>query len=359
MMRTMTRSDCRGRFRFATVIAAFFCVCSARLPLAYAVDPMVGLRSLAMGDSLRGAATGSEGTLLNPSGIAIERRFNSSGFYSLRAQSLGHFLHASISDSVTQQYLAIGLYYNYFHETPRFSYLLPEGGARNRAFVVDGYDTVRTGTEAGAVIAVPFGERFALGGTLKYGYFSLKSQLHAGDVPEDFAYQNPKIDGDKSVDLGTLGHVVSFDLGFTLRLINELRLGVVGQNLWAHGTELPSRLGIGLSYRLNERVLFAADAMIDFTGNESCSVAMDNGLCQESQRRTTYRIGGGAEYIAASKVPLRAGYLYDSYLNAHHVSGGLGYLDTERGFGLDFSLRQQVSAGTETVLLLGFRVIKN
>lgn len=322
---------------------------------------MVGLRSLAMGDSLRGAATGAEGTLLNPSGIAMQRQFSTSGFYSLRAQSLGHFLHASVSDSVTQQYLAIGIYYNYFYETPRYSYALAEGGDKNRVFVVDGHDITRTGTEAGAVIAVPFSERFALGGTLKYGYFSYKSQLHVGDVPDDFAYKNPAIDGDRSVDLGTLGHVVSFDLGFTLRIVNELRLGVVGTNLWAHGFEMPSRLGFGLSYRLNERVLFAADGVIDFTGRETCIAPMpvSDGICSETKRNITYRLGGGLEYVAANKLPLRAGYVYNSDLNAHHVSGGLGYLDTERGFGLDLSLRQQVSGGTETVALLGFRVIKN
>lgn len=320
---------------------------------------MVGLRSLAMGDSLRAAATGAEGTLLNPSGIAVQRQFASSGFYSLRAQSLGHFLHASVSDSVTQQHLALGIYTNYFYEKPRFSYALAEGGQSNRVFIVDGQDIVRTGTESGAVVAIPFGDRFALGGSLKYGYFSLRSQLRTGDVPDDFAFQNPNIDSDRRVDLGSAGHVVSFDLGATLRIIDELRLGVVGTNLWPHGTEMPTRLGIGLSYRLNERLLFAADAVIDFTGNESCiAVSPDNGLCSETERRTTYRLGGGAEYNLASRVPLRIGYLYDGNFNAHHVSGGIGYLNLERGFGLDLSLRQQVSAGTQTVVLLGFRVLK-
>jgi hypothetical protein len=361
MMRAMRLLDCRDRFRCASVIAFSVCVLCLSPRKAQAVDPMVGLRSLAMGDSLRAEATGSEGTLLNPSGIAVRKEFATSGFYSLRAQSLGHFLHASVSDSVTQQYLAIGIYYNYFHETPHYSYALAEGGDKNRVFIVDGHDITRTGTEAGAVIAIPFSERFQLGGSLKYGYFSLRSQLHEGDVPDDFAYKNPNIDGDHSVDMGTLGHVISFDLGFTLRLVSQLRLAAVGQNLWAHGTEMPSRLGIGLSYRLNERVLFAADGVIDFTGRESCIAPMplQDGLCSETKRVTTYRLGGGIEYIAASKLPLRIGYVYNSDLSAHHVSGGLGYLDLERGFGLDFSLRQQVSGGSETVALLGFRVVKN
>lgn len=328
---------------------------------AAATDPVVGIRSLAMGDSLRGTAVGDEGTVLNPSGIALSRQFNSSGFYSFRSQSNGHFLHASISDSVTQQYIALGLYYNFLHETPHFAYRLAEGGASNRVVTIgsDGVgDITRSGNEAGIVLAIPFGDRFALGATLKYGNYSLTSNIHPADVPMDFTYQNPSIDAEHNVDLGSVGNVVSFDVGATLRIFDQLRLGVVGQNLWSHGFEMPARLGLGLAYRLNERFIAAFDAMIDFTGSEICTTE-SYGLCTDTARRLTYRLGGGLEYVAAGKVPLRAGYLYDSTLNANHVSGGLGYLDSERGFGLDFSLRQRVSAGTETVFLLGLRIIRN
>lgn len=326
-------------------------------PRAWAVDPVVGIRSLAMGDSLRGFASGDAGLLLNPSGIAMQRQFYTGGFYSLRPQTLGHFLHTSIADSVTQRYLALGLYNTFFYETPHFSYRLSEGENSNRVITVRGNDIVRTGNEAGLVLAVPLGERFAMGGTIKYGYFSLLSQLHPEDVPPDFTYANPLINGDRKVDLGSVGHVVSFDVGATLRLFNELRLGVVGQNLWAHGTEMPTRLGIGLSYRPSERLLLAADALIDFTGSESC-IAVTNGLCTDKEKRTVYRLGGGVEYIVKNVAPLRLGYLYDSNDGAHYISGGVGYLDLMRNYGIDLSLRQQVSAGTETVVLLGVRVQK-
>lgn len=371
-MRAMPFPGCRGatfgrNAQAAAFVSTFLGISAGFVSFAgfersaHAVDPMVGLRSLAMGDSMRGTATGAEGVLLNPSGLALERKFDASAFYSLRAQSLGHFLHASVSDSVTQQYIAVGLYYNYWHETPHFAYALGEGGASTRAFIVDGYDVVRQGTEAGTVLAIPFSDRFALGATLKYAYLSYTSQLHPGDVPDDFAYgQNPAINGDHVVDMGSPGNVVSFDIGATVRLFSELRLGVVGQNLWAHGVDMPTRLGIGLSYKLSETLLFAADAVIDFTGTASCvAISMQNGLCIDTKANTTFRIGGGMEYVAGGKVPLRVGYMYDSWLNAHHVSGGLGYLDLATGFGIDLSLRQQVSAGTETVALLGLRIIKN
>ena len=65
---------------------------------------------------------------------------------------------------------------------------------------------------------------------------------------------------------------MTFDLGATLRIIDELYLGVVGHNLWAHGFELPTRLGLGLGYRYGERLTLAFDAVIDFTSAQRCTL---------------------------------------------------------------------------------------
>lgn len=324
---------------------------------AEAAEPAYGVRSLAMGESMRAAATGAEGSLINPSGIAISRLFAATAFYSLRVQTLGHIAHASVSDSVAQKFLALGLYYNFIYETPHFSYRLPEGGNTGRLVLVEGSKIVRTGSESGVVVAVPITDRFSIGGSLKYGYYTLTSQLTDGTVPADFNYQSPLIDQDHNVDLGSVGHVVTFDLGVTARLWDELRVAVVGQNLWPHGIELPSRLGIGLSYRPSSRWLVAADAVINFTGILMCT-GQEADPCSEQKARTTARFGGGVEYSIASRVPLRAGYVYDTELEAHHVTGGLGYMHAERGIGVDFALRQRVDGGTETVLLLGLRLVK-
>jgi hypothetical protein len=295
--------------------------------------------------------------LLNPSGISISKLLTASAFYSLRVQTLGHVAHASVTDSVMQPYLALGLYYNFVYETPHFAYRLAEGGGASRLVVVQDSKIVRTGSESGVVIAIPITERFSLGGTLKYGYYALTSTLGDGSVPADFTYQNPAIDMDHNVDLGSVGHVVTFDFGFTARVYDELRLAVVGQNLWPHGIELPTRLGIGLSYRPTSRWLLAADTVIDFTGSVICT-AMPPDPCSEMTKRTTVRAGLGAEYSIADRVPLRAGYLYDSDLDAHHITAGLGYMHTERGIGLDFAIRQRVKGGDETVMLLGLRIVR-
>lgn len=325
---------------------------------AHATDPVVGLRSLAMGDTLRGYATGDEGTLLNPAGIGAARQFSSSGFYSLRVQSLGHFLHTSVADSLTQKYLAIGLYTTYFHETPHFTFRVPEGGTSTRVITVTGADITREGNESGLVLAVPLSDRFSFGATLKYAYYTLKSQLTGDKLPPDFSYANPNIDGDHTYDLGSIGHVVTFDVGVAVRVWNELRIGIVGSNLWAHGSELPTTLGLGAAYRFGQRATLAVDSVIDFTGSETCVAMPPADPCSETEKRTTFRIGAGGEYVVKGRVPLRLGYMFDDNLGAHHVSGGIGYINQDPGFGLDFSFRQRVAGGNETVLLLGFRVTR-
>ena len=343
---------------------------------ARATDPMSGIRSLAMGGSLRGLPSGAEGLLINPAGIATQKQFSATGFYSLRPQSMGHFLHASTADSLTNPYFALGLYYNFVHESPRYTYLLGEytaadGGSLKRVVRVDGASIVRTGSEAGTTVAIPLFSRFALGGTLKYGYYTLRSTPTPGHLPTDFSYQSPQIDGDHIVDLGSINHVVTFDLGATLRVIDELYLGVVGHNLWGHGAELSSRLGMGLAYRYGERLTLAFDAVIDFVGAQRCSqqaqpsqLAAGNpmladSLCVATEPELSYRLGGGVEYAIASRIPVRLGYQFESLLSAHHLSGGVGYFSPDRGLGIDFVMRQAVNAGAETVLLLGLRILKN
>src|SRR4029079_14389805 len=95
-----------------------------------------------------------------------------------------------------------------------------------------------------------------------------------------------------NVDRGSVGHVVTFDFGFTARIYDELRLAVVGQSLWPHGIELPPRLGIVVSDRPTTRWLLAGDGVIDFTGSVICT-AMPPDPCSESTTRTTARLGVG------------------------------------------------------------------
>ncbi|MCS6912882.1 MAG: hypothetical protein RMK29_05270 [Myxococcales bacterium] len=323
----------------------------------HALEPVQGLRSLAMGDSLRAAATGAEGVLLNPSGIALLRQYIVTGFYSFRIQHLGHALHVSVADSVTQRRLAMGLYYTFLRETPQLGLRVAEHEAPgSRVISIRDVQMVRHGHEVGLVSAFPLGDRFILGLTTKYGYFSSTVALPQDQLPGDFSPSNPRIDADRVYDLGSVNNVVSFDVGITVRVLDRLTLGLVGQNLWGHGVEQPTMLGSGLATWLTHRLTIAADVLINFTGYQNC-VGPDSDPCQEVHNRTVVRAGGGLEYSVADRLPLRAGYLYDSHTNGHHVSAGLGYFNPR--FAFDLGMRQRLSGGLETVLLLGFRLFRD
>jgi hypothetical protein len=371
MMRAMPslarRSPCSGAPRvlvasLRSLLLGVLVAVSAVSSTARAAEPIVGLRSLAMGDTLRAAATEAEGPLLNPSGMAVTQKFQVSGLYSLRLPSLGHFVHLSVVDSVTNRHIAIGLYYSFTQELPRYAFPLAEGpysdGTAQRVILVDGARISRNGNESGVSAAVPIGDRLSLGATVKYAYYALRAELESSMIPSGYNFQLSRLDKERGVDLGSIGHIVTFDFGITLRLIDQLRIGIVGQNLWPQGHELPIRLGLGLAYRLGERLLLAGDAVINFTGSEDC-VTIELDRCTETTRRTTTRFGLGAEYSILGRVPIRAGYTYDNTMGTQAVTGGIGYMHPSPSFALDFGFRQRVDNGSETVLLLGFRVIRD
>ncbi|HEX2882191.1 MAG TPA: hypothetical protein VHO25_21875, partial [Polyangiaceae bacterium] len=68
---------------------------------------------------------------------------------------------------------------------------------------------------------------------------------------------------------------------------------------------------------------------------------------------TALRAMGGAEYLVADSYPLRIGYRFDEGLDAHAVSGGVGYVSRE--FSFDLSLRQVVTKPLSTAIFVGFK----
>lgn len=339
---------------------------AALLRPARGAEPIQGLRSLAMGGALRGAASGAEGTLLNPSGIAYLRQYAVSGFYSFGIQELSHSVHVSVADSVTQRRVAMGLYYNFINSSPPVSLNVAEAEMPGARIVsIRDIRLSRQGHEIGLLSAFPLGDRFILGLTTKYGYFSTSAQLPLDQLPPDFAPTNPRIDKDKVYDMGSVSNVVSFDIGLTIRALDRLSIGLVGQNLWGHGTEMPTTLGAGLAFQFSQRLTVAADVLLNFTGYQTCEGTAEKDPCNTRQdpaqptpsNRTVVRAGGGVEYVIADKVPLRAGYMFDSLQNSSHISAGLGYQSPR--FGIDAALRQRLAGGNETILLLGFRIFRD
>jgi hypothetical protein len=189
-------------------------------------------------------------------------------------------------------------------------------------------------------LSIPLGDKFILGATAKYLHFDTTAPLPPPTVPDHYTFDS--VNG------------VTFDVGIILRLGDKFHVGLVGYNLWDHGSrESPLSLGIGLAYVPMSTLSVNFDTVINFTGYQSYKLDEMTGKVSLDQR-TTARLGPGLEYLAGQRVPIRAGVVYDSGLPATFLTLGLGYLGSS--FGIDLSYRTKVQAGVENFLILGLRL---
>ncbi len=317
---------------------------------AWALDDVMTPRGLAMGSMGRGAAIGALGPMLNPAGIEFARQYTIEAGYGLSVQDVGSNINLSITDSTTNAHIGMGAYYQFVHSSPHFA---------NAAGQPDA-DVTRQGNEAGISTAVPLGDHFAFGVTLKYANIST-------DGPNPAATATNKLPGRVVYDSSTLVDAKGFtmDVGILIKLTDTFGIGVVGSNIIPlHSIDTPAGLGFGLGYQVMPNLLLVADAQIDFDRYRSQAVdAMGNpivpapdavGTPLAGDRRTTVRAGGGLEYVAGNVVPIRAGYFQDTGMPGGFISAGVGYLGPS--FGIDAGYRGKVVGGNETLLALGLRV---
>jgi len=139
---------------------------------------------------------------------------------------------------------------------------------------------------------------------------------------------------------GTGYEGVTVDVGVMFRPIHALAIGVTGFSLSNPDTAVsPLALGAGVGVFPIENLAIIADSYIDFT--------------TFGVPRT--RWSGGVE-LMLQRVPIRLGYMYDDtrWSNAvHMVTTSLGYIDQR--FGVEAALRQEVSGGSQSTILLNLR----
>lgn len=312
-------------------LAAIVSVVLAAAP-ARAQNDFVGTRAMGMGEAQRATATGASGPLLNPAGMSIVRQYVIEGMYGIKIESVGHHANVSVVDSITSR-VAAGLFYSFIYEQPRLGFYWAGGK-------VESEQITRTGHAAGLSLSIPLGDRFILGATAKYLHFDTTAPLPMGTVPDHLTLDS--VNG------------VTFDVGMILKLGDRFNVGLVGYNLWDHGSrESPLSLGIGLAYIPVPSLSINFDTVINFTGYQDYKVDAMTGKVSLNQR-TTARLGPGIEWVVSGKVPLRAGVVYDSGLPATYLTMGLGYLST--AFGIDLSYRAKVQGGIENFLMLGIRI---
>ncbi|HEY2743841.1 MAG TPA: hypothetical protein VGL86_04435 [Polyangia bacterium] len=299
---------------------------------ARAQADFVGVRAMGMGEAQRANATGASAVLMNPAGMSLVKQYVIEGMYGIKIEDIGHNANLSVVDSITAR-VAAGLFYSFIYETPKIGFQWAGGQ-------INSEQITRTGHAAGLSLSVPLGDHFIIGATAKYLHIDTTAPLPMGTVPDHLTLDT--VNG------------VTFDIGMILRLGQSFNIGLIGYNLWDHGSrESPLSLGIGLSYVPIPALSINFDTVINFSGYQLYKVDPMTGKVSLDQR-TTARLGPGIEWLAGNKVPIRAGLVYDSGLPATYLTCGLGYLSS--AFGIDLSYRGKVQGGKENFLMLGIRI---
>lgn len=272
--------------------------------LADTLDEQLGPRELALGDSTRGNAVGSQAITLNPSGIPGNAELVLEGSYGYRFTDGASVLTASACDSTG---IVPGCYYY------RYLGASPDLGG--------GISGDRRAHEGGMALALRVSPRLSLGGNVKY-----------------FDY-NSMVPGE-SDDSG-----FTFDLGATLVLMPQFRIGVVGHHLFGGSIDqYPRALGTGVVIVPTNYLQLSFDAVWRL---------------ERPDGESTGRYGGGAELFlntagGQAGYAVRVGAVHDVQLDGTFISGGAGFKANK--VGVDVGLRRQISGGDETIIQVSLRL---
>jgi hypothetical protein len=267
---------------------------------------LLGPREIAVGEGLRGGATGSSAIGLNPSGLPLNRELVFEGGYGYRTTDSASLVGISACDSTN---VAPGCF---FYEYIRSDSTIDDAPG-DRSIHIAGLALSR--------LLVP---RVSIGATAKY--YRFKSSVGVEEDARGFV----------------------FDLGATVRLTELINVGIAAQNLAAteKTPQLPRTIGAGVHARPLPILALGFDMRWKLEDG-------DHGA----------RFGGGAELFLRTGrslgIPIRAGALHDGDTNGGndaartYVSGGLGL--TGLRWGLDAVFRRQVAGGDETLLMASLR----
>jgi hypothetical protein len=262
----------------------------------------LGPREVAVGEAMRGSATGSSAPVMNPAGLPLTNELVFEGGYGYRVTDHASLVSASACDSTNA---APGcFYYNFVGASPEIA----------------GMDYERRIHTAGFTVSRALSPRVLFGTGVKY--FNVSSEI-AGE-------------GDDSG--------FNFDAGLTLRINSLVNVGLVGYNLWGEeADQFPRAVGGGLalrpvpSLRASFDVLFKTD--------------LPDGV-------KTGRFGGGLEYFLqpgsrTMGYPIRIGGLHDRASERTYGSLGLGVATAT--VGIDVAGRRAFSGDSETLIIASLR----
>ncbi|MDQ3337816.1 MAG: hypothetical protein M4D80_21865 [Myxococcota bacterium] len=271
---------------------------------ADSLTDLMGPREIAVGEGMRGGATGATAIGLNPAGLPLNRELVFEGGYGWRGTDDATLIGVSACDSTNA---APGcFFYDYLGSNPELSGMT-------------GTRTTHVGGMALSKLLIP---RVMIGTTVKY--FSFKSDM-VGEMSQSG---------------------FTADFGATLRLTQMINLGLAGMNLYNTGDKhpmFPRSVGGGFHARPIPNLSLGFDA---------------RWLPDADDVSKSIRYGGGAElFLSGSRgqtgYPIRLGALRDGGLDATYVSGGLGMSTLK--WGIDLAARRAVKGGDEMMVLASMR----
>jgi hypothetical protein len=243
-------------------------------------------RILGMGGAGRGAASGTAGPTLNPSGMSLVRSYVVEGAYQYLSNQEGHLAHVAIADSTSASNVGGGLTYTYATASP--------------AGTIEGAEKLSR-HEAGLSLSFPFSDHVAIGVT---GRYLRMTRGLAGGVEESSSG-------------------VTFDAGITIRPIDRIALGFAGYGLRdMKNAQAPAGFGGGLALVVIPELILVADTIVD-----------RGTYLAEPKTAVTYT--GGAEYTMVSRFALRGGGGRDGARRAGFGSLGISALSESGALDLD------------------------
>lgn len=266
------------------------------------------VRGVALGTGARAAAVSTQAQAENPANLVGAGVYHLEAFmgYQPTFKRMGYG--AAIVDSMTSRLAA---------------------GISARALMGDNSAGENSGWEGRIGLGFPFGDSFSLGVAGRYANFTISDQRAKRENDK----LSPPAEPDRTFKLNAF----TLDAAATLRLIDALSISALGYNLIDTGSPLaPVMAGGAASVRLGDGVSLGGDALVDMNTHKSF-----NG--------PKLQVGGGLEFLASGVIPLRGGYMFDQGRKQHAVTGGIGFVDTT--FGLQVSLRQVVSGGSESTVM--------
>ena len=260
----------------------------------------LGPREIAVGEAMRGAATGASAIGLNPAGLPLNRELVFEGGYGYRLSDDASLVGVSACDSTNA--IPGCFYYQYAGSSPELGGMMMS----------------RRTHLAGTSVAYPITPRVFLGTSIKYFNF-------ASDVATEM-----KASG------------FNWDVGTTFRISELVNVGAAGYNLWgADSPEFPRAVGGGVLARPLPSLAISFDTRWKLDGDDHSA-----------------RYGGGAELFlrpsnGQSGFPIRAGALRDNGLDSTYLSAGVGYATMK--LAVDVAARMAISGADDTMFIASMR----